>query len=151
MTQVPTLNFILKKSKPLKDGTVPIYLRVPLNGTRTELSTKINVNPKDWDERSGRIKGRGPIVIRNNKTLNDLTVQVYDGIEEIIKQKFSVDSKNLKLALKGDLVQKTLLISTYELYLEHLKKRIGIDFTDSNGRMKKLIGLIQLFQSKILC
>lgn len=132
MTQVPTLNFILKKNKPLKDGSVPIYLRVTLNGTRTELSTKINVNPKDWDERSGRIKGRGPIVIRNNKALNDLTVQVYDGIEEIIKHKLSVDSKNLKLALKGDLEQKTLLISTYEMYLEHLKKRIGIDFTDSS-------------------
>lgn len=132
MTQVPTLNFILKKNKPLKEGSVPIYLRVTINGTRTELSTKINVNPKDWDERSGRIKGRGPIVIRNNKSLNDLTVQVYDGIEEIIKHKLTVDSKNLKLALKGELEQKTLLISTYELYLEHLKKRIGIDFTDSS-------------------
>lgn len=129
MTQVPTLNFILKKSKPLKDGTVPIYLRVTLNGTRTELSTKINVNPKDWDERPGRIKGRGPIVIRNNKALNDLTVQVYDGIEEIIKHKLSVDSKNLKLALKGELEKKTLLISTYELFLEFLRTRIGFDYS----------------------
>lgn len=130
--QVPTLNFILKKNKSLRDGSVPIYLRVTLNGTRTELSSKINVFPNEWDERSGRIKGKGPIVIRQNNALNNLTVQVYESIDEILRLKLSLDAKNLKLSLNGELNQKALLLSTYDIYLKHLKSRVGIDYTESS-------------------
>lgn len=136
--QVPTLNFILKKSKSLKDGTVPIYLRVTINGTRTELSSKITIHAIEWDERSGRIKGKAPIVIRQNKALNDLTVQVYEAIEEILKHKLPVDAKNLKLALSGELDKKVLLVSTYEKFLVFLKSRIGRDYTEDSYEINQV-------------
>lgn len=67
----PTLHFRLNTSKINKEGLAPVYLRVTINGTRSEISTKVNVDPLKWDDRKSQIKGREPTDIRKNKILFD--------------------------------------------------------------------------------
>lgn len=53
---VPNLNFTLNLKKSTKEGLAPIYLRITINRSRTEISSKINVSPEKWDTRQGKIK-----------------------------------------------------------------------------------------------
>lgn len=50
----PTLNFRLNISKINKEGLAPVYLRVTINGARTEITTKVYVVPSKWDEKNLR-------------------------------------------------------------------------------------------------
>jgi hypothetical protein len=60
---IPTLTFLLQEKKLKKDGNAPIYLRITINGTRSEVSTKIDIEPSKWDSKKELIKGKEPLTI----------------------------------------------------------------------------------------
>lgn len=129
---VPVLNFWLNKKKLNKKGLAPIYLRITLNGTRTEVSSKIAIDPKKWDERSSRVKGKGPLDIRKNKQLNELTTKVYQALDELQQHRFNINASNLKLAMNGELFQKVKLLDCYSLFIDNLKARVGSDYSEAS-------------------
>ena len=133
----PTLNFRLNASKTNKEGLAPIYLRVTINGTRSEISTKVYVDPDKWDDRKSQIKGREPIDIRKNKILFDFTTKIYEALDELRNRRFDVNAANIKLALTGELFQKTTVLEVYKQYLEYLQVRIGSDFSPASYEIHK--------------
>lgn len=133
----PTLNFRLNTSKINKEGLAPVYLRVTINGTRSEISTKVYVDPAKWDDRKSQIKGREPRDIRNNKILFDFTTQIYEALDELKNKRFDITAGNIKLALTGDLFKKTTVIEVYSQYLEYLQVRIGSDFSPASYEIHK--------------
>lgn len=133
----PTLNLRLNARKTNKEGLAPVYLRVTIDGTRSEISTKVYVDPAKWDDRKSQIKGRDPVDIRNNKILFDFTTQIYDALDELKNRRFDITAANIKLAITGDLFQKTTVIEVYKQYLEYLQVRIGSDFSPSSYEIHK--------------
>src|SRR3954453_18369005 len=49
--------FYSKTSKITKDGLVPIYLRVTIDGARFEQSTQRYIAPSKWSAHAGKAKG----------------------------------------------------------------------------------------------
>jgi hypothetical protein len=49
--------FYAKKSKVLKNGNLPIYGRITVNGQRAEISTKFDVDETEWDASRGMAIG----------------------------------------------------------------------------------------------
>lgn len=49
----------LKTCKTNKQGLIPVYIRITLNGIRWEYSTKQFINPSNWDTKNAKIKGNG--------------------------------------------------------------------------------------------
>ena len=41
--------FYLKKQAVKKDGTVPVMGRITVDGTQTQFSSKLSVDPRLWD------------------------------------------------------------------------------------------------------
>ncbi len=50
--------FYLKRQVMKKDGTVPVMGRITVDGTQTQFSCKLSVDPKLWDTKGGRVTGR---------------------------------------------------------------------------------------------
>ena len=50
--------FYPKKSQQDKKGLVPIYMRITINGVRTELSSNRKTELLKWDSNTQRTKGR---------------------------------------------------------------------------------------------
>ena len=63
----PTL--LHNKDKANKDGLVPVYLRITLDGKRAELSAKTIVDPTNWNNSKGRLKGTHAEARRLNRTI----------------------------------------------------------------------------------
>lgn len=52
--------FYLKGKHSEKFVKVSIYLRITVNGKRSELSTSRKVDPEKWNARTGRMRGTNP-------------------------------------------------------------------------------------------
>ena len=52
-----TINFLLKHSRK-NEAVSPIYARLTIQHRRVELSTKLNVDPKIWDETTKQCIGK---------------------------------------------------------------------------------------------
>src|SRR3546814_8141294 len=57
MSSKLTILFYGKTSKTTKEGLLPIYLRVTINGKRFEVSTGRYLDASRWSVASGRAKG----------------------------------------------------------------------------------------------
>ncbi|MCS2341681.1 Arm DNA-binding domain-containing protein [Bacteroides uniformis] len=52
--------FYLKKGAPLKNGMLPIMVRITIDGEKVEFSTKLEIEEKKWDIKSAKAAGRTP-------------------------------------------------------------------------------------------
>ena len=50
--------YYLKRQVVKKDGTVPAMGRITVDGSQTQFSCKLTVDPKLWDTKGGRVTGR---------------------------------------------------------------------------------------------
>jgi hypothetical protein len=51
------LLFYMKKPKNYQSGTAPIYMRIIVNGKRSEVTTGCECDPARWNIHSGRANG----------------------------------------------------------------------------------------------
>ena len=58
--------FYLKRQAVKKDGTVPVMGRITVDGTQTQFSSKLSVDPKLWDTKGGRVTGRSSAALETN-------------------------------------------------------------------------------------
>ncbi len=58
--------FFIKRTKLLNSGESPIYLRITVNGLRTEMALYRSIFPEQWDAAKGKAKG----VSRESRELN---------------------------------------------------------------------------------
>jgi site-specific recombinase XerD len=62
-----------------KNGLSPLYIRVYIDSKRTEISTNIFVDPKDWDKRQMRLKAS----VKNNHLTNGLIDKSRNQLQQI--------------------------------------------------------------------
>ncbi|CAM3284866.1 Arm DNA-binding domain-containing protein [Flavobacterium longum] len=70
--------FYTKSSKATKKGTVPIYLRITINGVRIEISTSKYIELAKWNKVAGKMKGTTEEARTINSYLDILKSKVYD-------------------------------------------------------------------------
>ncbi len=61
-----TVLFYAKHARALKNGQVPLYVRITVQGERAEFSLNQTVDPALWDGNSGRVSGN----TRQSKEIN---------------------------------------------------------------------------------
>lgn len=52
------LLFYLKKNEPKKNGNVPIMGRITIDGKPKSFGAKLEIDPKSWDLKYGRVLGK---------------------------------------------------------------------------------------------
>ena len=88
--------YYLKKSKIDNQGKAPIYLRITVDGKRSEISIKRKVEIERWDSASSKVKGRTEEVKELNSYLDILTSKVYQHHKDLIQENKLVTSESLK-------------------------------------------------------
>lgn len=68
--------FWLAKNKRNKQGQVPLYCRITINGERAELSTNLWILEKDFDNRYKKVRKSHPLSESYNKSLLGLTTKL---------------------------------------------------------------------------
>jgi site-specific recombinase XerD len=122
--------FYSKKSKTTIDGLVPIYMRVTIDGSRFEVSTKRYVKIEQWSSEAGRMKGNHEEARQVNALLDAFKVRVYDYQREILNEGKNICVETLKNKWFGIVTERPrLLLEIFEHHNKQMKELIGQEFS----------------------
>ena len=108
--------FFIKKSKLLKNGTAPIYMRITVNGKRSEVSLKRSILPKLWDTVRNKAKGNSTESKELNEYLNSVRGQMFSHQQMLQEDRKAITPKTLTNLFLGIGEKQWTLI---ELFLDH--------------------------------
>ena len=74
--------YYLKRQVVKKDGTVPVMGRITVDGSQTQFSCKLTVDPKLWDTKGGRVTGRSSAALETNRMLDKMRVRINKHYQE---------------------------------------------------------------------
>lgn len=132
--QKVNLLYYLRKGKIKRNGEAPIYLRITINGNRSELPTGKFINPENWDSRLQVQKGRNEEARTLNHYLEKLKVKVYQDCNLMTDAELAVTADALKMRLKGIKETQITLIDVFEKNNELIKREENKNYSKSTIR-----------------
>ena len=117
--------FYLKKPRNYKNGPVPVYLRITVEGRRSELTTGREIEPARWNAKAGRANGTREDVRTFNAYLDSFQYRVYEAHRSLFEKGEPVTADAIKNKLTGK---------------DHCAHMLLEVFSDHNQKMKALIG-----------
>ncbi len=120
--------FYLKGKHLEKSVKVPIYLRLTVNGKRSELSISRKIEPKKWHAKLGKMKGTDPESVQLNQYLDTVRSKINRIHQRFIDEEKPFTASDIKYAYsdKGDKLK--MLVAVFKEHNEQMKKLIGKDF-----------------------
>jgi site-specific recombinase XerD len=124
------LLFFAIKKRVNKKGEIPLYMRITINGKKTEMSIHRSIDAKLWNTSSGSAIGNTKISKDINSYIMSVQTSIYDYFKLLREKEIEITPiilKNRYLGIKEDNGKKVI-----ELYQEHndkIKKLINIDYS----------------------
>jgi hypothetical protein len=118
--------FFVKRTKQLKDGSLPVFVRITMNGQRSEFSLQRSVEENDWDSKKGKAKGK----TKQNRELNHY-------LDTVLTNLFI---KKREMEELGKIITADTLRRSY-LGLDEERKTLLTAFKEHNVQVRKLIGI----------
>jgi hypothetical protein len=104
---------------------MPVYLRITIEGKRTELTTGRECEPSQWIPSAGRMKGTKENVKTFNNYLDTLRAQIDDAHGAMIKAGEVITAQSLKNKFLGKEDKPKMLIEIFEDHNKRYEKLIG--------------------------
>lgn len=123
-----SLLFYLKRPKNYIDGTVPIYLRITVNGKRAETTTAHSCDPLQWSIKTGRLKGTKESARTFNAYLDQLQAMVYAAHQSLTEQKTTITADRLKNKLTGKTENIRMILDVFREHNRQVSTLVGTDF-----------------------
>ena len=134
--------FFIKRRKPLKDGSVPIFMRVSSHQEYVECSLRRSTMPSQWVTAKGRVRNNTLVNKQLNEYLDQQEFRIYDiergllaegkqvSVQEVMRQYRGVEQPEGEMLCKlyeehnsrmKELIGKTTAANTYKRHLTSLK------------------------------
>ena len=121
--------FILKKQR-LQRGETPIYIRITVNGTIAEVSTKRKCDPLKWNAAAGRAEGKTEFAKSINGYLEVIQRKVYELRKQLVESDQAVTAENLKTLLQDREIQKHkyMLMEVFKHHNDQMAALVGREY-----------------------
>ncbi len=121
--------FYIKRNEPKKDGRVVIMVRITINGIRSQFSSKLLVQPEQWDSKNERVKGQ----VAEARNLNRLLENVRSSLNVHYNKFMSIDGhvnpERLRNIFLGHEEQEQTIISFFDKFNDQYKLKVGTTST----------------------
>ncbi len=118
--------FYLRRNRLAKDGKAPIMLRFTIDGEMAQLSTKLNIDPMQWDAKLNRAKGRSNAADDLNHELDTIRTSVTNHHRRLSDQEKIVTIAKLRNAYLGITPKVNTLLSIYNKFIADIERSIAI-------------------------
>jgi hypothetical protein len=108
--------FFIKKNRKDKEGKAPIYVRITLNGKRSDMALKHNISEINWNSKRGIAKGTKPEIVKLNNYLEEFRSGIVATYQELVLQKTLITAKLVKNKFIGADKQEFTILKLIELH-----------------------------------
>ncbi|MHB1179105.1 MAG: Arm DNA-binding domain-containing protein [Daejeonella sp.] len=122
------LLFYMKKPKNYVSGNAPIYLRITVEGKRSEVFTGRDCDPKRWNAAAGRANGIKEEVKSFNAYLDNLQSRVYDAHRELMDERSDITAEAIRDKFAGKKQTQRFLLEVLKEHNSKLEALIGNGF-----------------------
>jgi len=143
------LLFYVKRAKIDSNGKAPIYVRITVDGIRSELSIKRSVEIERWNTEAGKVKGNSEEVKSINTYIDVVRNKIYDHHKRLIDANKKVTAEAIKNSFLGIGEKEKTLVSIFQYHNKQVKALIGKEFAaGTHERYETVLRLLQLFLEK---
>jgi site-specific recombinase XerD len=122
------LHFYAKSTKANAKGQFPIYVRLTVDGNRTEFSTKKFIEPSRWSSEASKVKGTTEEARSINSYLDVLKSRVLDIQMELIHKNQNLSIVNFKELLFGSEEKQRMLVPIFQDHNNKIKELVGKEY-----------------------
>jgi Site-specific recombinase XerD len=122
----------IKKTKLLKSGEAPIFIRITTSGQSTDLSIQGSILPVLWCQSKERSKGKDRAATELNHYIDSVKSRIFQ-----IHRELEVDGKTITPFIIKDVY----LGKNVEIEDEAIGKTLGEVHSEHNERCRKLLGI----------
>ena len=143
------LLFYVKRAKIDNNGKAPIYVRITVDGIRSELSIKRSIEIERWNTEAGKVKGNTEEVKSINTYIDVVRNKIYDHHKRLIDANKKVTAEAIKNSFLGIGEKEKTLVSIFQYHNKQVKALIGKEFAaGTHERYETVLRLLQLFLEK---
>jgi len=118
--------FVIRHSRLKQGASALVYLRITIDGIRTEISLQRDCDPEKWDADKGRLYGRTEDIKSFNAYLDAVQLKVYDIFQGFISTGVDFDGEKIKARYLGlDIEKPHMLLDVYEEHNKEFEQLVG--------------------------
>ncbi|HEY0054309.1 MAG TPA: site-specific integrase [Pedobacter sp.] len=122
------LLFFLKQSKNQKNNERYVYLRITVDGTSKELSTKRMWDTNRWNQSSGRALGTKEDAKSLNVYLDSLSSKIFQAKRILMEADNPITADTLKNFVTGQGDTKRMVLKIFDDHNRKMKSLVGTEF-----------------------
>ncbi|MDO9594764.1 MAG: Arm DNA-binding domain-containing protein, partial [Lutibacter sp.] len=122
------LLFYIKKTKADPNGKTMIYMRITVNGRRSELSIQRKIDVLKWNTQAGRAKGYSEEVQKINTYIDIIQNKIYKIHQKFIENNIPYSAEKIRDHYLGIDEAQKMLLEIFEEHNKQVEKLIGKDF-----------------------
>ncbi|RAV29317.1 site-specific integrase [Sinomicrobium soli] len=119
------LLFYLKKNEPKKNGNVPVMGRITIDGVPKSFSTKLDINPNNWDLKHGRVLGKSAQALSTNLKLDNIRVRINKIYDDMLKDEGFATAQKVKLSFLGVGVMYDAILKVFKEQNEDFERMVS--------------------------
>lgn len=121
--------YFIKRNKLLKSGEAPVYMRITVNGSSSEVALKRSIEPKLWDTKRNKVKGNSETAKELNEYLTSVRGQIYTYQKEYQENGVNPTSKMLVNSFAGLGAKQWTLIELFTEHNANVERLVGKDYS----------------------
>jgi integrase len=131
-TELKVSFYLKRERKNEKDGVYPIVGKIIIGKTITQFSSKLKVEEKLWNVKSGRAIGKSRVATELNREINKINLSIHSHYKDILKRTGKVTALDVKNAFQGISSAQTTLLVLFNEITQEFHSRVGIDRAPSS-------------------
>ena len=129
----------MERTETNPDAVFPIVGKIIIGNTIAQFGSKLKIEERLWNVKSGRAIGKSHVAVELNREINFINLSIHTHYRDILKRTGKVTAIEVKNAFQGiATAQKTLLVLFGEM-MEDFKGRIGIDRAQSTYKQYEVL------------
>jgi site-specific recombinase XerD len=118
----------LRKPKNYKEGKMPIYLRLTIDGESFEMNISRECEPHKWNSNAGCMKGTSESVRQFNNYLESYKSKIYEAQRELLNAGENISIQSMKNKLRGVEAEEKMLVNVYQHHIHQISELVGKEY-----------------------